>query len=1017
MQARIYRSILLGCCFLLVSSFALAQRQSLTGFAEAAAESYQLGDYNSAYRYYEAALKYDTSRVDLYYGLGESSRQFTAYDVAERAYREILRRNVDTFPLLQYRLGQVNIGQGDYEQAQIHFQQFLATQPDADATLIRDAQFQINKADWAIEAIDRNQENLLITHLPEGVNTAYSDFGYVKEGEREYFSSYSFEWATDTMQPKRKLIKILERTGNARSRPLPPLINRPNEVVGHTSFNREGDRVYFTICEYVGFNDIRCDLFQAPVDPSNGDWGEPVEVPINMAGFTTTQPNVGYDVTTDGEFLYFASDRPDGLGGLDIYRVPLRPDGSLGEIENLDGINTADDDGTPFYYAPSQVLYFSSTGRFNFGGYDIFRAFWDGDEFERPLNLGQPINSSYNDLYYTQFFEEESAFFSSNRPDSAAIFWSSDRESCCNDIYEFRPDDRIPLLITSLNLLSGNPLDGVTVELYEDRDGSFVRVDTRTNLIDNNFDFLLDPGKTYRVIGRKEGFSEDRAEIDLLDTRLVKRSYIEQELFLGPPLDLDVYTYRGADGSELSGARTTLYEVSDLRRDTKEPALLPPAMNPQDNEFGNDFHFPLTRSRIYYVEATRENYNRAGTYIDLRGDEYIDSTRLIRDLHLYDILEAQVFTFNAIDTSVLNGVDITLYEIDPVTGNELPIRTINSANANDAHFPLEVGKQYVIRGLKNGYGPAYAEIDMRGYDPAKEGNVIRRDLYLGYDLEVQVYDAKTNQLLPGAEVTLIDPVDGSLLDKQTNTDSSVYHFGVSLGRPYQLNTDRRGYESKTENLAFQEVDLRNGKIIHKVYLNQEDILRLLPVRLYFDNDHPNPRTTRTTTNLDYKTTYEDYYAKKERFIEEFTEGMDPDTAFVTGGRFENFFDLQVKGGWNDLEFFTQRLVEYLENGNELALSLQGFASPRAAPEYNERLSARRNSSVRNYFDRYDNGVLRPYIESGQLRFTTKALGESTADVTRISDRLDDPKGSVFSIIASLERRVEIAKDNGTDQKK
>lgn len=1018
MQARIYRSILLASCLLLAVSALQAQRpqrQSLKGFKEAAEKAMALEDYNSAYRYYEAALAYDTSRVDLHYGLGESGREFGAYDVAERAYREILRRSIDTFPLIHYRLGQVNIGQGDYEQAQIHFQQFLATQPDADADLIRDAKFQINKADWAIEAINNNQENLVIYHLPEGVNTAFSDFAYVQEGDRSYFSSYSFEWAADTMQPKRKLIKILERTGNSSSKVLPALINQPEKIVGHTSFNRAGDRVYFTICEYISFNDIRCDLFQSAVNKETGEWGEPQEVPLNVTGSTTTQPNVGYDINNDREYLYFASDRPGGIGGLDIYRVVIQPDGGYGTVENLEDINTEDDDGTPFYYAPSQVLYFSSTGRFNFGGYDIFRAFWSGTEFERPLNLGQPINSSYNDLYYAQFYEDESAYFSSNRPDSAAIYWSDDRNACCNDIYRFAPDNRIPLLVNTLNLLSGGPLDGATVELFVEQDGQFVRAaPPRTNPAGNDFDFLLDPGKTYRVVAQREGFSEDRAIVDLLDSRLAKRNYIEQDLFLGPPLDLDVFTYRGADGTELLGCETTLYEVTNLRRDERELAPLPPTTNPQRNQLGNDFHFPLTRNRVYYVEATRENYNPAGTYIDLRSQDYIDSTRLYRDLYLYDVLEAQVFTFNAIDTSVLNGADVTLYEVDPVTGNEIPISIKNNANANDYHFPLEPGKEYVVRALKKGYGPAYAHIDLRDYDPARDGKVFRRDMYLGYDLEVQVYDADTGEPLPGARVTLNDTPGGSLLDTQFSPDSTQYHFGVSFQRPYELVTERQGYDTQNESLVFTESDLRDGKIIHKVYLKQRGLPELFPIRLYFDNDHPNPRTTQTTTTLSYEQTYRDYYARKEQFIAGFTEGMSPDTAFVTAGRFDNFFELQVKGGWNDLEFFAERLVEYLENGNSINLSLQGFASPRAASEYNEILSARRNSSVRNYFERYQDGVLRPYITNGQLSFSTQALGESTADVSQISDRLDDPKGSVFSIVASLERRVEISDGNASE---
>jgi hypothetical protein len=68
---------------------------------------------------------------------------------------------------------------------------------------------------------------------------------------------------------------------------------------------------------------------------------------------------------------------------------------------------------------------------------------------------------------------------------------------------------------------------------------------------------------------------------------------------------------------------------------------------------------------------------------------------------------------------------------------------------------------------------------------------------------------------------------------------------------------------------------------------------------------------------------------------------------------------------------------------------------------------RRISSVKNHFNNYNDGAFLPYLQSGQFQFEEEALGESTADLSQVSEDLNDLKGSVYSIIASLERRVEI----------
>ncbi|MCU0355125.1 MAG: hypothetical protein MUD08_15510, partial [Cytophagales bacterium] len=107
-------------------------------------------------------------------------------------------------------------------------------------------------------------------------------------------------------------------------------------------------------------------------------------------------------MTADGNTIYFSSNRPGGAGGLDIYRSTKTPDGKWGEAVNLGpAVNTPYDDDAPFIHADGQTLYFSSRGHAGMGGFDIYRTEAQEDgAWSRPENLGYPINTADDDIYF-----------------------------------------------------------------------------------------------------------------------------------------------------------------------------------------------------------------------------------------------------------------------------------------------------------------------------------------------------------------------------------------------------------------------------------------------------------------------------------------------------------------------------------------------------------------------------------------------------------------------------------------
>lgn len=162
---------------------------------------------------------------------------------------------------------------------------------------------------------------------------------------------------------------------------------------------------------------------------SNG-WSKPVLLQsLNQQGYNSKQPFC----TTDGKYIFFASDRPGGAGKFDIWYAPLLEDGTAGDAVNAGSIvNTPGDEQAPFYQGSGSTLVFSSNGRTGMGGYDLFSTIGFEQDWNEPENLGHPVNSSRDDIY---FFAPE------NQPLLTNAVFSSDRGSdCCFETYTVAKD-------------------------------------------------------------------------------------------------------------------------------------------------------------------------------------------------------------------------------------------------------------------------------------------------------------------------------------------------------------------------------------------------------------------------------------------------------------------------------------------------------------------------------------------------------------------------------------------------
>lgn len=192
------------------------------------------------------------------------------------------------------------------------------------------------------------------------------------------------------------------------------------------------------------------DIFYSEFE--NGKFKELKSVDIKGINTNHWEPHI--TVSSDGRVKYFSSDRPGGYGGRDIYKVVKLPNGSWSEPQNLGPtINTKYDEDAPFVAIDNKTLYFSSNGESSMGGFDVFLSFSSDDgSWSTPVNLGYPLNSMGDDIYYTTTADGRTGYLSSFRTDGFGD----------KDIYEIKNDflgqQQIALLAGEIIVVGGKPL-------------------------------------------------------------------------------------------------------------------------------------------------------------------------------------------------------------------------------------------------------------------------------------------------------------------------------------------------------------------------------------------------------------------------------------------------------------------------------------------------------------------------------------------------------------------------------
>lgn len=182
---------------------------------------------------------------------------------------------------------------------------------------------------------------------------------------------------------------------------------------GPGSFDVKNQKLYYSINNpnsrsKRGYKDLRISV--ANYNEEKDNWKVEKSFPYNSKEYANTHPSI----SVDGNKLYFSSNKPGGYGGMDIYVIQKVGDSAWSKPKNLGpGVNSSGDDVFPFIHGNDQ-LFFASNGRGGLGGLDVFVHFVQ-DSTHYAENMGEPLNSRYDDFGLSLYPKSEIGFFSTNR--------------------------------------------------------------------------------------------------------------------------------------------------------------------------------------------------------------------------------------------------------------------------------------------------------------------------------------------------------------------------------------------------------------------------------------------------------------------------------------------------------------------------------------------------------------------------------------------------------------------------
>src|SRR5665647_340395 len=376
-------------------------------------------DFHRAIPIYEKILKKDPQNAEIYERLANIYDRINDSQNSERCYAFLTeeKENKEIRPLLLLNYARVLSRNGKYQMAASWYKRYQDAAPGDP----RGAAF--SDAYQNMELFYKDSANYTIEKTPfssdaDDFSPAYFQNMIVFSSDRTKFSMVrsTYNWT------KSSYLDLY--VANHNDKEANPFSNKLNSIYheGPVTFSKNQDTIIFTRSNYFnsrlhkskeGINKLS--LFEAIWDSKSKSWINIQPLSLNDDQYSNEHPAL----SPDGNELYFASDKPGGIGGMDLYVSHHIADsqgtGSWSPPINLGpGINTPGNDMFPFVDHQGN-LWYASNGIPGLGGLDVFFACKLGEGFSKPINPGYPLNTRFDDFGFITLNAGESGYLSSDR--------------------------------------------------------------------------------------------------------------------------------------------------------------------------------------------------------------------------------------------------------------------------------------------------------------------------------------------------------------------------------------------------------------------------------------------------------------------------------------------------------------------------------------------------------------------------------------------------------------------------
>ena len=481
--------------FFLISNHSFCQSNFLSNNKKANKLYYEgvsfskIGEFEFALDKYNKSIKSDPNFALPYINIAEIYKKKGSYYEAISVYKNILNNKLNyDRDRLNYMIGELYFFLGEYRMSKPYISKI-------------ENPILMDRSDKYLDNINFSLKNLkdsilVVPELIESLDVFFLKY-FPFYDEKDNILYFTAREGTSLYDDENLYYvkKLSDKNSWGDIMKISKAINSENNE-GSISFSSDRKTMIFSFCT-SSFKGQSCDLYFS--NKNNGIWENPKKLNDNInSEYWESHPSL----SSDGNYLFFSSNRPGGFGGKDIW-LSKKNGNNWGKAKNLgDSVNTMNNEIAPFLHENMIDFYFSSNGRKSFGGYDIYHGLFDKNFIKNISNFGYPINNHFNQSSINISKDGKTIFYTNEeyideKVKSSQIYYAALESSILNhDSFYF----------------SGKVLDKKTKKQIpwniEIKNFSTDKIDKSKSKTQNEeFNFLLNNGMKYEIYVRSEGYN------------------------------------------------------------------------------------------------------------------------------------------------------------------------------------------------------------------------------------------------------------------------------------------------------------------------------------------------------------------------------------------------------------------------------------------------------------------------------------------------------------------------------